>query len=320
LLQKLKEAEIDYQIEDKRYDGRAIQVEFVGKLHPEQKKACEALLERDLGVLSATTAFGKTVVGAALVAARKVNTLVLVHNTEIMKNWVEDFERFLNIEEQPPAYKTKTGRTKQRKSVIGTLYAGHDSLTGILDIAMIASLRKADAIDPRVKEYGMVIMDECHHASAKMAESVLRKVAARYVYGLTATPKRNDGHEKKIFMQLGPIRYRFTAKDRAKQQAIGHYIYPRFTRLVDANGEQMNIQDAYKLVVSSEVRNQQIVRDVEECLKNGRTPIVLTKYKEHAETLYTLLREKADHIFLLKGGRSTKEKDQIRMQMRAVPD
>lgn len=67
------------------------------------------------------------------------------------------------------------------------------------------------------------------------------------------------------------------------------------------------------------MRNRQIVSDVEECLKQGRTPLVLTKFKDHADTLLAMLQDKADHVFLLKGGRSRKENEQIRERMKSVP-
>ena len=203
----LKEAKIPYSLTDRRQVGRQIQVSFQGQLYPEQQLACDCMLKNDTGILSAATAFGKTAVGAAMIAERKVNTLILVHNREIMKNWVEDLQKFLLIDEKPPTYTTKKGRVKQRKTVIGTLYGGHDSLGGIIDICMVASLGSADAIDERIRDYGMVLMDECHHAGAANAEAVMREVHARYVYGLTATPKRDDGMEQKVFMQFGPIRW-----------------------------------------------------------------------------------------------------------------
>lgn len=319
LLGKLEEASIAYKKTDHRESGRKIEVTFVGELRPEQKEASEEILNHDIGILGAATAFGKTAVGAYLIAARKVNTLVLVHNTEIMKNWVEDFEKFLIVDEEPPEYKTATGRVKKRKSVVGRMYAGHNSVTGIIDVVMISSLGKNGEINQLVKDYGLVIMDECHHGASQTAEEVLNEVNAKYVYGLTATPKRDDGQETKIFMQFGPIRYRYTAKDRAKEQGIEHFVYPRFTRLVHPDGETIKINDAYKLARESEIRNKQIVSDVSMCLENGRTPLVLTKFKDHAAALYDLLKNSADHIFLLKGGKRAKERDLIRKRMKEVP-
>ena len=76
----------------------------------------------------------------------------------------------------------------------------------------------------------MVIMDECHHAGAANAEAVLREVSARYVYGLTATPKRDDGMEQKVFMQFGSIRHRFTTKERIEAQGFTCLVKPRLIR------------------------------------------------------------------------------------------
>ena len=156
-------------------------MDFKGILYPQQVDAAAKMLAQDTGVLCAATAFGKTAVGAYLVAQRKVNTLVLVHNAEIMKNWVGDSEKFLQIDEEPPEYITPKGRHKKRKSVIGTLSCGRNTLGGILDIAMITSLGQGDEVKPLVRNYGMVIMDECHHAGAAIAEDVLNAISAKYV-------------------------------------------------------------------------------------------------------------------------------------------
>ena len=319
-VERLTDASVPFKKEDCRQVGRSISVSFVGELYLEQQKAADKMLDYDTGILGAATAFGKTAVGAYLVYARKVNTLILVHNTEIMKNWVEDFEKFLHIDEEPPEYKTATGRIKKRKSVIGRMYAGHNSVTEIIDVVMISSLGKKGEINQLVKNYGLVIMDECHHGASQTAEEVLNEVNAKYVYGLTATPKRDDGQEQKVFMQFGLIRYRYTARDKAKEQGIEHFVYPRFTRLVHSEGENFSINEAYKMVRESDIRNNQIIYDVEDCLAKGRTPLVLTKFKEHAAYLYDKLYGSADHIFLLQGGKSAKERDLIRKQMKEVPE
>ena len=253
-----------------------------------------------------------------MIAERKTNTLILVHNTEIQKNWIEDLNIFLDINAELPEYKTKTGRVKKRKNIIGKLHAGHNSMTGIIDVAIFSSLGKREDINPMLAQYGMVIMDECHHGAAQTVEDIVGSAKAKYVYGLTATPKREDGLEKKVFMQFGPIRFRYTAKERAEKQGIDHFVYPRFTRLVSASNLKVN--EANRAVIECESRNEQIIADVENCIQNGRTPLVLTKYKEHAELLYQRLQGKADHVYLLQGGGSRKAKDEMRIQMRAVPD
>ena len=319
LKRHLSDAEIPYDIVDKKQTGRPVDVSFNGELYPEQKVAAERLLAYDIGMLAAATAFGKTVIGANLIARRKVNTLVLVHTVEIMNNWVKDLERFLTINEELPTYITPKGRVKQRNSAIGTFSSQKKAATGIIDIAMIGSLGKGDDINPMVRDYGMIIVDECHHVAAATFENVLRASAAKYVYGMSATVKRGDKQERKLLMQLGPIRHRYTAKERAMKQRIGHYVYPRFTRMVDLSpSDDRHISDLYRLIADNELRNMQIVADVVDCVKKGRTPVVMTKYREHAEMFYGLLQGAADHVFLLQGGKSMKARAELREKMAAV--
>ena len=318
LIQRCCEAGIKCHIEDERTVGKTIDVTFQGVLRESQVPAVEKMLEHDTGILSATTAFGKTVVCSRLIAERKVSTLILLESSALIEQWVDALHDFLDIKEDLPEYQTPSGRIRKRKSVIGRIHGAHDSSTGIIDIAMLGSLCKKGELHPRLQEYGMVIMDECHHAAAATAEEVLREVKAKYVYGVTATPMRSDGLEKIGYMLLGNIRYLYTAKDRAKEQGIEHLVYPRFTRVVYPRSQEMHINDAYMLIKNNEVRNEQIVDDVKKCIDNGRTPMVLTRYKEHASLLSERLQAYADKLFLVSGDKSKKELQKIREQMEKV--
>ena len=314
----LESASIEYVIEDKRNDGRRIDVVFSGSLYPEQREASSHMIEHDIGVLSAATGFGKTAVGSFLISERKVNTLILVHTNEIMQNWLTDLERFLEINEDYPQYTTKTGRIKTRKSLIGKLSGPHNSLTGIIDVAMVSSLGKGENVKPYVKNYGMVIMDECHHSAADTIESVLSEVNARYVYGLTATVKREDGKEKTVLMQFGPVRYTFTAKDKVMLQGIEHILEPRFTPVTSAKAK-LTANEAYDIVVNSDIRNNLIASDIVNSVAQGHTPIVLSKRKTQLETLYDKLKDKADHVLVLTGGKTLKERKKIRDELNSIP-
>lgn len=312
LIELLSRSGIPYEENDARETGQTLNVSFEGQLYPIQQTAVEKMLAWDNGILSAATAFGKTAVGAFLIAKRKVNTLILVHNREIMKNWVDDLQRFLRYDGNPIT--PVPGRRRRKNHFVGCLYAGHDSMNGLMDVAMISSLSEADE---RLKKYGMVIMDECHHAAAATYEKVLRRINSRYLYGLTATPKRDDGQEQKILMLFGPVRYRFTAKQRAEMQNVNHYVYPRFTRLINL-GNTWKIQEAYRAAIQNEDRNNLIAQDVIEAVRKGRTPLVLTRFREHAETLQRLLHGEAQHIIVLYGGRSTKERNTLRVNLRTI--
>ena len=308
LLERFNHAGVRYCIEDKRSGGRKINAVFKGKLRDSQVPAVETMLENEMGILHAATAFGKTVVCCDIIARRGVSTLILVDKTDLMNQWLQRLEEFLTIDEELPEYKTQSGQTRRRKTLIGNLQEAHDCMTGIVDVAMIRSLKKKDGFHPMLREYGQVIFDECHHAAAGTAVEVLQEIHARYVYGVTATPKRGDGKEKINEFLLGPVRYRFTAKDRALEQNIDHLVYPRFTRTVNTIGLPKNPygNDAFELLRNNEVRDRQIIRDVADCVHAGRTPVVLTKYVDHAGRLAERLKCYADRLILLTGAEGTK--------------
>ena len=308
ILKKFDNAGISYKIEDKRTQGRELNISFKGELRESQIPAVETMLENETGILHAATAFGKTVVCCDMIARRGISTLILVDRADLMNQWIKRLDEFLDIDEELPEYQTKTGRTRKRKSLIGNLQGAHDTLTGIVDVAMIRSLKKKDGFHSMLKEYAQVYFDECHHAASESAIEVLQEINAKYVYGVTATPKRGDGKEKINEFLLGPIRYRFTAKDRAEEQNIDHLVYPRFTRTVKPHhlSKTPYGNDAYELIRNNDVRDEQIIRDVADCVQAGRTPVVLTKYVDHANKLSERLKKYADRLILLTGANGTK--------------
>ena len=318
LIDLLDAYSIPYSLEDQRQAGRMIDVSFNGTLRPEQVPAADALLEHHIGVLSATTAFGKTVVGAYLIGERKVNTLILVHSSALLEQWKTSLEQFLDIREPLPEQPKRRGR-KKRLEHIGQIGAGKNTRSGIIDIAIMQSLFEGDEKDvkPFVAEYGMVLCDECHHVAAFTFEKILREVKAQYVYGLSATPVRQDGHQPIIFMQCGPVRYLVDAKSQAEKRAFSHYVIPCFTRVRLPAAKK--IQDIYTGIIGNETRTNQIISDAVRLIAEGRTPLLLTERKDHAVRLAEELRGKADHIFLLLGSGKQKEKREKLAALRAVP-
>lgn len=145
----------------------------------------------------------------------------------------------------------------------------HDSTTGIIDIAMAGSVCRNGEYHRRLKEYGLILVDECHHAASDTIVDILQEANAKYVYGVTATPFRGDGLEKINYMLLGPIRYSYTSKDRAKEQGIEHLVYPRFTRAVAPRFSQdkMHPNEAYEIIRNNEDRDDLIIRDVKQCVE-----------------------------------------------------
>ena len=305
-------------VTDKTNHGTEIPVEFNGTLREEQQPAADALLKHNIGVLSATTAFGKTVIASYLIGARKTNTLILVHTQSLMSQWQKSLEQFLTINITPPEKQKGRGRRKVW-SPVGVLGAGKNMLNGIVDIAVMQSLVSENEVKELVRNYGMVIVDECHHVSAVNFEKILKFANAKYVYGLTATPARQDGHHPIIFMQCGPIRYRVDAKSQAEKRAFEHYLIPRFTSYRCENKDK-NITEIYKDLSENELRNSYIVNDIIKSIKCGRTPIVLTERREHVLKLKDMLSGHSQNIITLFGTSSQKERRETLEKLQAIPD
>jgi len=319
LVDRCKEAGISYTITDKRFAGSKIDASFVGELRENQSKAVQTMLLYDNGIMSAATAFGKTVVCSNLIAHKRVNTLILLESSALIEQWEKSLSTFLAIDAELPEYKTKTGRIKKRRSLVGVIQGAKDTSTGIVDIAMAGSLFKKGEPHPRLKEYGMILVDECHHSASETVSKVLREVSAKYVYGVTATPFRGDGLERVNEMLLGPVRYKYTAKEKAEEQGIDHLIVPRFTRIVSPHGrDKLHINEAYAIIRNNDMRNEQIAEDIKLCVESGRTPVVLTRFTDHADVLYGIVKDYAEHVFLLTGNKSKKEQRELRSHMDAV--
>ena len=310
---------------DKTNWGSKIDVEFNGDLRDEQPLALGKLLEYNTGVLCGTTAFGKTVVAIKLIADRKVNTLILVDKVSLVEQWKKRLIEFLTINEALPDMEGQTFKKRGRKkdkSIIGQLGAGKNSLSGVIDIAVIQSLNRLGEVKECVKNYGMVIVDECHHISAFSFEKVLKSTDAKYIYGLTATPVRKDGHHPIIFMQCGAIRYRDDAKKQAEQRPFAHYVLPRFTSLripLHKEEKDVTIHDLYTEIVVNVLRNEQIIADVVKCHENGRNCIILTERTAHVELLAQELRKKIQDVIFLTGGMGTRETRDIMQKIADIP-
>ena len=314
----LKEKNVAYRFEDKTNHGKTISVHFKGELRNEQQEAVNILADNSNGVLSATTAFGKTVAAIGLIAQRGVNTLILVHTKALLDQWVQRLERFLTIDDVPAIEEGKRNR-KKTLSPIGTLSSTGNKLHGIIDIALMQSCISDNEVKPFVKDYGLVIVDECHHVSAVNFEQILKVINARYVYGLTATPIRKDGHQPIIFMQCGPIRYNADAKAQMQNQSFQRLLVPRFTPFRPVSGEDLSFTKVVQQLAEDEYRNLFIVKDVIEALKEGRSPIILTSRTAHVGILAELLKPHCPNVITLVGSESTKEKRQKMERLQSIP-
>ena len=294
-------------IRDEREAGRPLNVTFAGELRPEQMAAAEAMAAHDTGVLAATTAFGKTVIAAWLIAERGVNTLVLVHRRQLLDQWVDRLSTFLGL----PA-----------KS-IGRIGGGRTRATGFIDVAIIQSLVKKGVVDDRVADYGHVIVDECHHLSAHSFEAVARQAKARFVLGLSATVARKDGHHPIVTMQCGPIRYRVNARTQAVARPFEHFVLVQPTSFQSArpseSDKRLEFQGLYQELVDDAGRNRQIADDVVDAVRNGRSPLVLTERNDHLDRLEQLFAPDVPHLVVLRAGMGKKQRQAVIDRLAAVP-
>ncbi|OAS13321.1 TOTE conflict system archaeo-eukaryotic primase domain-containing protein [Paenibacillus oryzisoli] len=305
LIKLFEKNNVTYSITDERNVGIDIDVQFKGQLSVLQDAAARSILAHDTGILSATTAFGKTVVASSIIASRKVNTLVLVHRRELMDQWKERLSTFLNV------------NIKE----IGVIGGGKEKRTGKIDIAVIQSLNNKGHIKEYLSEYGQIIVDECHHISAFSFEQVLKKAKAKYVIGLTATPTRQDGHQPIVLMQCGPIRTRIDAKSQVLTRGFEHKVVPRYTSFqMPPQTINPSIQTIYQHLVDDENRNELIFDDLLKCLNQGRSPILLAERTAHVEYFEKRLEKFAKNVIVLRGGMGKKQREAIRQKIASIPD
>jgi len=301
-IELLKEQNITINIDDKRQVGKKLKkLDFLGTLRKDQTKAVNAMIRHSIGVLHAPTAFGKTVAAIGIIVKRKTNTLILTHSLQLLEQWQERLKSFLQDID------------------IGNIGGGKRKPGGQIDIATYQSLinKKDNSIDPIIQQYGQIIIDECHHISAPRYEMLLNEVHSKYVLGLTATPDRQDGHQKIIFMLAGPIRHKVKSNhaEKFEQQVIVTKLYS--TPAVNLfNAEQRpRITDVYRWLTEDKKRTKKIVTDVITKISEGKHPLVLTERREHAEQINNLLIEDSIQTVILRGAMRAKERKAANEQL-----
>ena len=291
---------IQCDLQDERAAGEALPLTFQGSLRSDQQGAVNAMLGHDTGVLCAPTAFGKTVAAAAIIACRGVNTLILVHRTELLRQWQERLRAFLGAS----------------KSDVGTIGGGKAKPTGRIDIAVMQSLSRRGEVDPVVENYGHIVIDECHHVGAASFDAILRRAKARYVLGLTATPIRRDGQQPIIFMQCGPTRHTVVRPETAPKDLE---VVPRLWPQVLDTSPDIGIQEVFRRLATDGARTEAIADEVQAAFEAGRKVLVLTERTEHLAALTTALEGRIPTPFVLHGRMSPKQRTALTAALDALP-
>ena len=296
----LKENGIRCDLRDERFEGQSIDIAFTGTLRSDQEVAVVEMLLHHAGVLCAPTAFGKTVTAAALIARRGVNTLILVHRTELLKQWQERLQSFLGV----------------GKGVVGTIGGGKAKPMGKIDIAVMQSLSRQGVVNPLAENYGHVIVDECHHVGAASFDAILKRVKAKYVLGLTATPVRRDGQQPIIFMQCGPIRYTAAKPDNAPSdlEVLPQMVY----KSIDLP-QEAPIQEVFRHIASDEDRTSAIASEIAVAFNLGRKVLVLTERTDHLDAILAALNVMLPPPFVLHGRMSKKQRAALIKELDELP-
>jgi superfamily II DNA or RNA helicase len=301
-VQILEEAGASVVVQDHRDFGSRCTWSFAGELRPEQGVAVRAMARHEIGVLCAPPGSGKTVMGCVLIAQHRTAVLVLVHRSVLLDQWRDAAMQFLGL----------------KKKEVGIWRGSKPRLTRRLDIAMLPSLARIEDYSAAFKGYGLVLIDECHHVPAASFELLLKACPARRVYGLTATPNRKDRLEKLLHLQCGPIRHT-VASDVGTPD--GRVVMVRRSSIAIPQGNQVrpSIHEVWNALVRDQTRLMQIVADIEACISEGRSPLVLADRKVYLDSLAALLHERATTPavvqFRLQSGIGKKQRAEIRSQI-----
>ncbi len=264
----IEDAGATVTVHDARPAGRRIRWKFTGELRPEQERAVRAMVPHEYGVLAAPPGSGKTVMGCALVARHHTATLVLVHRAVLLDQWRQEAMRFLGL----------------KKKEVGVWRGKTTKLTGRFDIAMLPSLARHENPAEVFAQYGLVIVDECHHVPAVSFEALLKACTCRHIVGLTATPQRKDGLERLLHLQCGPIRHTLAAP---AEESVPRVVFVRKSsfHLRSELGPKPPIHEIWQALVEDTGRTEQIAADIWSTIGEGRCPLVLSDRIAHLESI-----------------------------------
>jgi superfamily II DNA or RNA helicase len=279
---------------DDRPEPTATNFEFRGALRPQQVSAVAELVDHDLGVLVAPPGAGKTVMACAVIAHHRTPTLVVVDRKELVEQWRTRLQDHLGID----------------ACDVGQIGGGRNKPTGIIDVAMIQSLARRD--DPTLfDDYGLIVVDECHHLPAVSFTTCMRAARTRRWLGLTATPYRRDKLEALIGFQCGPTRHEITPAALEGTELVHRELIVHHTSSDMAGDDDAHIQDVFRLISDDEARTAQICGDVHDACASGRTSLVLTQRTEHIDAIVAGLASLGDEALVLKGGLTKRARQHV---------
>ncbi len=291
----LREQNIDYTVIDKTTVHEKCDMNLAAELHDYQKDAVAAFDDKTMGVLVAPPAAGKTVMGLALACEKKQPALIITHRQNIFDQWVGSVENFLHIS----------------KKDIGRYCAQTKTIKKPVTVAMMQTLARAGNVRDIVGQFGCVIIDECHHVPAKMFRTMVAQIPSRYLFGLTATPRRKYNDEKLIYAYIGDVVQ--TVTPQSSQESDKSTLSPKKVHVLESDFAipytigTSHFAHVLKLLSHDISRNALITQNIHKEIAKQRRVLVLCDRVEHSEALWYHLREKAD-VLVLNGNLSARQK------------
>lgn len=291
-----KELNFDTTIDDRRAEIPVVYPSLKGvTLREYQDLAVVESMQSDQGVLVAPTGSGKTLIALELIRRRGQKSLILVHRSELAKQWAAKIKECLGIK-------------------VGMIGDGKWEIGNQVTIAMIQTLAlHQERTKALSNTFGLIIADECHHTPADQFYSVLSLLAAKYRYGLSATPTRNDCLEKMIELVVGPTIVNVTREEvEGNGSIVPAVVFSVETRFYP--GYLSSWSEYIESIASSNERNALILNLAQ---KSEGAALILVDRVSHAERLSGMLTQRKISHVLAHGKINKKERESVMKRIKS---
>ncbi|MCJ8343971.1 DEAD/DEAH box helicase [bacterium] len=265
-------------------------------LKPYQDLAVQSMMKRHRGLLIAPCGSGKTIMAIELIARRKQKTLILVHTIDLLNQWREQIKTCLNVD----------------ASIIGK---GKKQTEGDVIVATVQTLiRDKKLLMTLENEIGTLIVDECHHTPSTTFSKVVSSLRPLYMYGCSATPKREDGLSFIMHLFLGKTLHQIQSKTLQDNKLLlkptlftipTKFFYPYDSEDLESYSKMIesliNCQDRNELIIEKLLQSKDEIN------------LVLSQRVAHCHILRDMLQAKIgeQRIEVLTGSVNKKEREQI---------
>jgi len=262
-----------------------------GRSFEGQMDAVKSILEQQQGLVIRPPGSGKTQIILAVAAVVGTRVLVLVHTEDILQQWIERAEELIPDTE------------------VGIIRA-NDFRIRHINIATVQTFKRRLMEEPELAQhFGMVVLDEAHHAAASTFEFILNEMPARYRIGVTATDKRADGKHPYMRQVIGPVIYRQKFKSKVPVKVIPIRKH-NFRYRLRGSWDYRGLLDK---LVADEARNNEIARQADRMIARGHSVLVLSREIMHLKRIQAAMKHEAE---ILTGERTKETRKEIIHQFR----